>query len=81
MLPPSLVAILVSDPVSLFWIPSIQRQKTSFYWRQVACGMEKLNLSADRTGDSPPLTGFSVGEWENAWARKLHVYGFPALRL
>lgn len=27
---------------------------------------------------APPLTGFSIGEWENAWAWKLHVYGFPA---
>lgn len=39
--------------------------------------MGKLNLSGDKIGDSP-LTGFSVGEQENAWARKLHFYGiFP----
>lgn len=48
--------------VALLGSLSSRRACTGGAW---PAGMGKLNLGSDKTGASPPLTGFSVGgEWK-----------------
>lgn len=73
--------LLQGNHTTVALLDSLYQKKQAFTRGRWPGGRGKLNLSADKTGASPPLTGFSI-EWENAWARNLHFYGiFLPLRL